>query len=76
VNFSGLRPKKRESWRGLFMDYADHLTRFPVPTHTHVFGNHSNGYGHLKTADVRIFTDCRKFDSSMALKLGFDFGND
>jgi hypothetical protein len=76
VNFSGLSPKKRESWRGLFTDYVDQLTSFHVPTCTHIFGNHSNGYGHLKTADMRSFVDCRKSDSSTASKLGFDFRND
>jgi hypothetical protein len=48
VNFSCLRNKKRESWWGLFTDYIDHLTSFPALIHTHIFGNHSNGYGHLK----------------------------
>jgi hypothetical protein len=75
VNFTGLRPKKRVSWQGLFTDSIDHLTSFSVPTHTHVFGNHNNGYGHLQTADVRSFVDCRKPDSSMASKHGFNFGN-
>jgi hypothetical protein len=69
VNFSGLRPKKLESWSGLFTDYVDHLTCFPAPTHIHIFGNHSNGYDHLKTADVRSFADCQKSNSSMASKL-------
>jgi hypothetical protein len=76
VNFSGLRPKKRESWRSLSMDFVDHLTSFLAPTHTHVFGNHINGYHHLKPADVRSFTDCQKSESSTASKLGFDFGDD
>ncbi len=44
-----------------------------MPTHTHVFGSHRNGYGHLKTADVRSLVDRRKSDSSTILKLGFDF---
>jgi hypothetical protein len=65
VNISGLRPKRHESWRGLFTDSIDHLTSFPALTNTHVFGNHSNGYGHLKTADVLSFADCRKTASSM-----------
>jgi hypothetical protein len=58
------------------MDSVDHLSSFPASTHTHIFGNHSNGDGHLKTADVRSFMDCRKTASSTASKLGFDFGND
>jgi hypothetical protein len=65
-----------ESWRDLITDSIDHLISFPVPTHTHVFSNHNNGYGHLKTADVRSFVDFQKSDSSTALKLGFDFRND
>jgi hypothetical protein len=76
VNFSDLGPKNHESWRGLFMHSIDHLTSFTAPTHTHVFSNHSNGYDHLKTANVRSFMDCRKTDSSTASKLGFDFGID
>jgi hypothetical protein len=64
VNLSGLWPKRRESWQGLFMDSVEHLTSFPTPTHTHIFGNHNNSYGHLKTADVRNFADCRKTASS------------
>jgi hypothetical protein len=76
VNSSGLRPKKHESWQWLFTDSVDHLTSFPAPTHTHIFGNHINGYGHLKIAGMWSFTDCQKSDSSMALKLGFDFRND
>jgi hypothetical protein len=46
---------------------TDHLVshRFPAPTHTQLFGNHSNGYGHLKIADVRSFMDCQKTTSSM-----------
>jgi hypothetical protein len=54
-----------EFWRGSFTDSIDHLTSFPVPTHTHVFGSHSIGYGHLKTADVRV--------SQIAVKLIFQW---
>jgi hypothetical protein len=49
-----------ESWRGLITNSVGHLISFSLPTHTHIFGNHSNGYGHLKTADVQSFVDCRK----------------
>jgi hypothetical protein len=55
------------------MDSIGHLTSFPAPTHTQVFGNHSNGYGHLKTADVRSSVDWRKTASLKASKLEFDF---
>jgi hypothetical protein len=47
-----------------------------MDTHTHIFGNRNNGYGHLKTADVRSSADRWKSDSSMALKLGINFGID
>jgi hypothetical protein len=65
-----------ESWSGLITDSIGHLPSFSMPTHACDLGNHSNGYGHLKTAGVQSFTDCRKTASSMALKLGFDFRND
>jgi hypothetical protein len=45
------------------MDSIAHLLTFSTPTHTHVSGNHSNGCDHLKTADVRSFTDCCKIES-------------
>jgi hypothetical protein len=64
VNFLGLRPKKRESWRGSFMDSVGHLTSSPTPTHTHVFSNHCNGYGRLKAVDVRSSADHRKIEPS------------
>jgi hypothetical protein len=64
VNFSDLRPKRSEPWQGLFTDSVDHLTSFPAPTDTHIFGNHSNDYDHLKTAHVRSFMDSRKTASS------------
>jgi hypothetical protein len=57
--------KKCETWWGLFTDSIDHLLRFPTPTDTHVSGNHNNGYGHLKTADVRSSVDYRKTEPSM-----------
>jgi hypothetical protein len=41
-----------KSWRGLITDSAAHLLRFSMPTHTHYFDNHSNGYGRSKTALV------------------------
>jgi hypothetical protein len=65
-----------ESWSGLITDSIGHLPSCSMPTHACDLGNHSNGYGHLKTAGVQSFTDCRKTASSMALKLGFDFRND
>jgi hypothetical protein len=35
------------------MDSIGHLISYPIPTHTHISGNNSNGYGHLKIADVQ-----------------------
>jgi hypothetical protein len=47
------------------MDSIGHLIGFPMPTHTHVFGNHINGYGHSKIDDVRSSADCRKKEPSV-----------
>jgi hypothetical protein len=41
--------------------------RIPTLTHTHVFGNHNNGYGHLKTAHVQSSAGHHKSESSMVL---------
>jgi hypothetical protein len=46
------------------------LLIFPMPTHTHDFGNHSDGNGRTKTAFVRSSADCRKSNLSMGLSLG------
>jgi hypothetical protein len=47
---SGLGHKKRESWRGLITNSAINLLSFLMPTHTHDFDNHDNGYGRSTTA--------------------------
>jgi hypothetical protein len=73
VEFSSLRPKKRESWRGLITDSVGHLLILSTPTQSHNFTNHSNGYDCLSTAHVRSSVDCWKSDSSTVSKLGFDF---
>jgi hypothetical protein len=55
-----------KSWRGLITDSAAHLLRFSMPTHTHDFDNHSNGYGRSKTAlvwSVSGLPEIRFFDS-------------
>jgi hypothetical protein len=52
VNFSDLRPKKDQSWRGLSTDLAASLLSFST-TMSHDSGNHSNGYGRPKTALLR-----------------------
>jgi hypothetical protein len=46
------------------MDSVGHLLIFLTPTHTHIFGNHNNGYGHSKIANVRSSADCRKTELS------------
>jgi hypothetical protein len=53
-----------------------HLISLLTPTHTHVFSNHHDSYGYLKTADERSSAARWKSDSSTASKLGFDFGID
>jgi hypothetical protein len=58
------------------MDLATSLLSFSTPTQSHDSGKHSNGYGHLTTADMQRFMDCWKSDSLTASKLGFDFGID
>jgi hypothetical protein len=55
------------------MDLATSLLSYSMPTQSHDSGNHNNGYGHLKIADVQSFVDCWKSDSPTASKLGFDF---
>jgi hypothetical protein len=36
------------------MDSVGLYPSFPMPTHTHIFGNHNNGYSHLKTATCGV----------------------
>jgi hypothetical protein len=64
VNFPGLRHKKHKNWQDYFMDSVGPLIIFPTTTHTHVFGNHNNGYIHLKTAEVQSSVDYRKTEPS------------
>jgi hypothetical protein len=58
-----------ETWQGLITDFTANLLRFSSPTHTHNFDNHSDGYGHLKTALVRNLAGSRKSVSSMGLNI-------
>jgi hypothetical protein len=62
----------------MITDSVCHLISFSTPTHTHIFGNHRNGYNHLKTADVWSSMDCRKTASSMVgnLKIISELGED
>jgi hypothetical protein len=55
--FSGLGPKISETWRGLIMDSTDNMLSSSMPTHTHNFDNHNNGYGRSKTALVWSLAD-------------------
>jgi hypothetical protein len=43
-----------EFWWGSFTNSVGHWLRFPSPTHTHIFGNHSSGYSHLNTAICKV----------------------
>jgi hypothetical protein len=63
VNDQVLRHKMRDPWWGLYTDSIGHYLSFPTPTHTHVFGNHSNDYGHLNTTHVRSLVNHRKTES-------------
>jgi hypothetical protein len=60
----GLRPKMGEPWRRFITDSTVNLLIFSTLTHTHDIDNHNNGYGHLKTADVRSSVDYHKTEPS------------
>jgi hypothetical protein len=47
----------------MFTDFIGHLLRFPTPTYSHIFGNHGNGYGHSKRANMRSSVDHWKLES-------------
>jgi hypothetical protein len=47
------------------MDFVASYPSFSMPTHTHDFSNHRNGYDRSKTAHVQSLADCQKSDSSM-----------
>jgi hypothetical protein len=49
------------------MDSEPNVLSFPTLTHTHDFGNHSDGYGHLKTVFMQSSMDHRTSDSSIGL---------
>jgi hypothetical protein len=68
--------KKHETWQGLFTDSVGNSLSFPTPTHTHIFYNHWNGYGHLKTADVRSSADYQQNHQQFWLGLDFGIGED
>jgi hypothetical protein len=53
VNFSGLKPKKRQPWRMLITNLAATLLSFSTPTQSHSSSNHNNGYGRPKAALVQ-----------------------
>jgi hypothetical protein len=72
-------PKIGETWWGLITDSAAHLLNFSMPTHTHNFGNHRNGYGCSKTALVRSWRiaengfDNRFWNPETVSELGEDY---
>jgi hypothetical protein len=54
-----------ETGLGLITDSVSHFLSWLMPTHTHDFDNHNDGYDRLKIADVRSSADCRKTASLM-----------
>jgi hypothetical protein len=64
-----------EGQRGLNIDFARNSLSFSTHTHTHESDNHSNGYGHPKTAIMRSFSGAagNQF-SSNGEKIWNDFG--
>jgi hypothetical protein len=71
AKISALGPKMSEAWKGSFMDLAANLLGFSTPTHTHNFGNHSNGYGCSKTALMRRFSGLPEIRFFNGLKLRY-----
>jgi hypothetical protein len=49
-----------ETCQSLNMDSVANMLSFPMPTDTHLFAIHSNGYGHLNAANVWSSVDCWK----------------
>ncbi len=49
----------------MITDFVASLLRFSMPTHTHNFDNHRNGYGCLKNTARAELADYRKTASSM-----------
>jgi hypothetical protein len=43
-----------EFWRELFTNSVDHRLSFPMPTYTHIFGNHSSSYSHFNTVTCGV----------------------
>jgi hypothetical protein len=43
-----------EFWQWLFTNFVGHRLRFPTPTHTHIFSNHSSGYSCLNTTTCGV----------------------
>jgi hypothetical protein len=62
-----------ESWLGLIMDSAVNLLSFSMPTHTHNFDNHNNGYGHSRTSLIWSVSESPEIDFFDGLKLGNGF---
>jgi hypothetical protein len=56
------------------MDFASSWSSFSMPTHTHDFGNHRNGYDRSKTALVQSVSGSPENCLFNGLKSGNDFG--
>jgi hypothetical protein len=54
ANGQVLGHRTRKTCWGVNTDSEDHLLIFPTPIHTHIFSNHSNGYGHLNIATCGV----------------------
>jgi hypothetical protein len=52
---------------GFVYGFRSQLAHFSTSTHTHDFSNHSDGYGHSKTAFVWSSADHRESNSSIGL---------
>jgi hypothetical protein len=47
-----LGPQEAQFFLGFQNNFEANMVSFPMPTHTHFYSNHSNGYVHLNTANV------------------------
>jgi hypothetical protein len=67
VDFSGLETLEAGILAGLVHGFCSQLSQLSTPTHTHNFGNHSDGYDHLMTAFVQSPADHRNSESMIGL---------
>jgi hypothetical protein len=67
-----------ETWRRLITNFVANLLSSSTPTHSHDFGNHSNGYDHSNIVVVRSVIGSPEicFFDSMKLENNFRIGED